>query len=423
MVLNTTGQNITPFGGIHIIDRLFSEKKLSTTIDRHLGVRSNCKFDYSDIFKSMWYTVLCGGDCAEDTEVHMKGIWEQLPGFKSCSADTILNIQKELCSPASQVTSSQGNTYPVYRNEKLNKLLMKLIGKTGVLQGQKDLTLDFDQVVLPTDKKDARYSYKNKKGYFPAVGSIGDIPVYVEGRNGNTPVSLHQQEAFAWMFSHLGKQGLEVKRCRMDAGSYNKDLLAGIDHKEVKFYVRANCSHLLKVKAAHCEDWTDIEIKKRDFQTCSFDYRFGKKTFRVVAYRRPDPKGQTDIDTGDHYRYQFIITNDRQWNEKKIIGFYNQRGASEKLFDVMNNDFNCRKMPFSQLGYNSVYLCLMAMCKVIYQWCLILLSKTHDFLNPTCRLKKFIFRFIAVAAKTIKTARRKVLKLYTNKKYTIPDTG
>lgn len=38
-------------------------------------------------------------------------------------------------------------------------------------------------------------------------------------------------------------------------------------------------------------------------------------------------------------------------------------------------------------------------------------------LKPNFRLKKFIFRFITVAAKWIKTGRRYVLKLYTTKDY------
>ncbi|UEB08474.1 hypothetical protein LK441_03255 [Prevotella melaninogenica] len=51
-----------------------------------------------------------------------------------------------------------------------------------------------------------------------------------------------------------------------------------------------------------------------------------------------DDKQQTDI-FGVIYTYRCILTNNWMSTEKDTITFYNERGASEKNFDIQNNDF------------------------------------------------------------------------------------
>ena len=58
-----------------------------------------------------------------------------------------------------------------------------------------------------------------------------------------------------------------------------------------------------------------------------------------------DGKQQADI-FGVIYTYRCILTNNRTSTEKNIITFYNERGASEKNFDIQNNDFGWAHLPF-----------------------------------------------------------------------------
>ena len=53
----------------------------------------------------------------------------------------------------------------------------------------------------------------------------------------------------------------------------------------------------------------------------------------------------------------------------------------------------------------------------IYQVMLATFARKLSWIKENFRLKKFIFRFISVAAKWIKTGRQHVLKLYTHKDY------
>jgi hypothetical protein len=97
--------------------------------------------------------------------------------------------------------------------------------------------------------------------------------------------------------------------------------------------------------------------------------------------------------------------------------FQNQRGACEKIFDELNNDFDWKKLPFSFLKQNTVFMLVMAMCRNFYLHLLNVFSKKVSFVERTYRLKKFIFRFVIVPFKWIRTSRQKVLKLYTQKEY------
>ena len=94
--------------------------------------------------------------------------------------------------------------------------------------------------------------------------------------------------------------------------------------------------------------------------------------------------------------------------------FYSE---SERLFDEMNNDFLWKKMPFSFLQENTVFLIMMAIYRNLFHFLTDFVSKKLDFIKPNYRLKKFIFRFMIVPAKWIKQGRMKVLKLFSDKKY------
>jgi len=91
--------------------------------------------------------------------------------------------------------------------------------------------------------------------------------------------------------------------------------------------------------------------------------------------------GQTDAFFGDNFTYRAIATNDRASTNKGIIEYYNQRGAAEKIFEEMNNDFGWKNLPFYFLQVNTVYMILTIMCRNFH---LILLEKKDT--NPIERL-------------------------------------
>ena len=141
--------------------------------------------------------------------------------------------------------------------------------------------------------------------------------------------------------------------------------------------------------------------------------------YRLVVQRTPkkeNGKIVTDM-FGTIYVYRAIITNDWEMSEKDVVLFYNKRGESEKNFDIQNNDFGWAHLPFSFMNENTVFMLITAMLKNFFLYLTQILSERIKAIKKTSRLKKVLFHFICVPAKWIKSGRRNILKLYTERQY------
>jgi hypothetical protein len=295
-----------------------------------------------------------------------------------------------------------------------------MLTQLGLLKVNKEYDFDYDNQLIPTEKYDSKLSYKMKKGYFPGIASIDDMPVYIENRNGNSNVKYLQEDTLERAYGLLKEEGIKINRSRMDCGSYTKDIVSVVEKNSRYFYIRAQKCADLEEKVREIENWETVIINYKKYEVASIEYYpFGlkDKSYRLVIMREPNKTGQANLFTGDAMKYRSILTDDMQSTEKEAIEYYNQRGRSEKVFDVMNNDFGWNKMPFSFMNENTVFLVAMAMCKNLYKYLIEKFSKTFKFLKKNFRLKKFIFRFITVAAKWIKRGRQNTLKVYTDKPY------
>ena len=375
MKITYSKENINSFGGINFADSIIGNTSVYKTIDQTLGQRGiKAGYSYSDLFRSYLLMVLCGGGCAEDITEHMRSELSQVKGFEVCSADTLLRMQKELATEKESTVSQTGISHDFNINLDMNKLMVKLLVQTGQLSPKnKDYIFDYDNQFIPTDKYDSKRSYKHADGYFPGIASIGNFPVYIENRNGNSKY----------------------------------------------FYIRAQrCASLYDI-VRDMTGWKTETIGFKEYQVASVEYApFGwDKTYRYVITREKKADGQGDLFTGDNYTYRAIMTNNSEMTDLEVVEFYNDRGESERLFDEMNNDFLWKKMPFSFLHENTVFLVMMAICRNLFHFLTEFISKRVDFIKPTFRLKKFIFRFMVVPSKWISQGRQQVLKLFTTKKY------
>lgn len=404
---------VTPFGGLHIIHKQIRAKKFAQFINTELGDRvKTVGYNYSDILLTRIYTALCGGTATEDVNYIRENTLEQLAHFEVPSADTILRGDVELSTACRSIKTDSGKDNKINVNQSMNHFLIGCAKYFDVLP-QQDLVYDFDHEFIPTQKYDATYSYKKEKGYFPAVVSIKDVPLYIEGRNGNCNVKTAQLDTHKRALEALHQQNVYPRYARMDAGSYIQEVTNFFHSKGLLFFIRANQSQCLLDAASQAEDWKDSTIGYQDIQTTTLAYQFGNTAHRIVAYRTAKVNGQINTFTGDAYKYLFIITNDWQMSDKEVITFYNQRGASEKVFDLQNNDFNWKCMPHSFLQENTVYLIIMAIAHIVYKWLIKTFSKFVDGLKPNARLKQFIFRFVNTVAKITKSGRRQIIALNT----------
>lgn len=421
MKIELTNEKINPFGGINFVIDEIRKTGLDRLIDRVLPERGKgAEYRYSEVFTGLWSVFFCGGDCAEDITLNIKENLENIPGLRLPGADTILRAQKELATEKEISVSKAGIMHESNINLTLNSLNIKATKTLGLLNTKEEYTFDFDNQLLPTEKQDARMSYKQKKGYFPGVCVINGMPVYIENRSGNTNVKYGQDETLTRAYQLLKEEGIKIKRSRMDCGSYSENIINVVESNCKYFYIRAMKCAGLEEQIHRITNWKTVKINHKKYEVSSIEYfPFGQteKKYRLVIMREPNTTGEMNLFTGDAMIYRGILTNDWKWGEKRIIKFYNARGSAEKVFDMMNNDFGWNRLPFSWLQENTVYLIIMSMCRNLYKYLIEKYSKKFDFLENNFRLKKFIFRFINVGSKWIRRGRQNILKLYTAKPY------
>jgi len=411
-----SNSKVTPFGGIHLIHKQLSACGAINFIDNQLGERvKTVGYNYSEILLSRIYTAFCGGNATEDVNYLRDNTLKHLKGINIPSADTILRGDVELSVPCDYIETPSNKENKINVNPKMNEFLLDSAIKFNALDPMDNkLIYDFDHQFIPADKYDATFNYKGKKGYFPGVATISNIPVYIEGRNGNCNVKTAQLSTHKRALKSLASQGVKPRYARMDCGSYIKEVTDYFHEKDVLSSIRASNSETLLTIAADTPDWKNCIINFQDYQVNSFKYQFGKYEHRIVVYRWPNKTGQQSIFTNDAKNYLFIITNDWDISEKEAIEFYNRRGNSERVFDIQNNDFNWNSMPHSFLEENTVYLIIMAVAHIMYRWVLNIFASLVDGLTKTSRLKKFIFRFVATVAKFTRSGRRTVIHLATD---------
>ncbi|MCK5079691.1 MAG: IS1380 family transposase [Bacteroidales bacterium] len=417
---------ITPFGGLNFVLFEFEKNGIGRLINQHLpALASQSQYSWKDIFYSFWSVLFCGGDCAEDLSVNFKPSFGNNPFMRLPSPDRVLERMKELAGKKKVCTTKRGkSTHEFCINDSLNLLNIKLLKRIGELNNKTLKTLDYDNTIIFSDKADARNTYLKQHGYAPGVGFIGKKVVYLENRNGNSDAQTLQQDTLRRMFSILKHQGILIDKFRADGASCQLTTLSVIADNVNKFYIRARMNETLAEIICKIVDWNKVIIDGQETFRASVNFTPFEKIAkrlkqenllvqcRLVVTKQKRADRQVNLFTGEDYFYRAILTNDLKMSNDQVVNFYNQRGAIEREFDVLKNDFSWNKMPFSHIEQNTVFLIITAICRNLYEFIINSFSKLYANLSPSFRLKKFIFRFICIPAKWIKSARGQKLRIY-----------
>ena len=407
-------EKLTPFGGIFSIMEQF-DALLAQTIDSTLGLRCTMfGYQYSEILRSLMCVYLCGGSCIEDVTTHLMKHLSLHPTLRTCSADTILRAIEELTFKSITYKSASGKFYDFNTADKMNCLLVNALLATGQLKSGQEYDFDFDHQFIETEKYDAKPTYKKFLGYSPGVAVINDMIVGIENRDGNTNVRFNQKETLERIFKRLEASEIYISRARMDCGSCSEEIVDMVEAHCRHFYIRANrCSSFYDSMFA-LTGWKTVEINGIEFELNSILVEKWKgKPYRLVIQRQRRIDGDLDIWEGE-YTYRCILTNDYKSSARDIVEFYNLRGGKERIFDDMNNGFGWNRLPKSFMAQNTVFLLMTALIRNFYK-AIMQRLKTHEFgLRATSRIKTFVFKFISVPAKWIKTSRRHVLNIYSD---------
>jgi hypothetical protein len=418
--------DINPFGGINFVYEDFDKLALARLFEKHLPcLYPNSHYQWKDILYSLFSIYLCGGSAIEDINSNLGPHLAKNPYCKIPSADTLLRRIASLAEPDQYCTCARGSvTHQYNTNERLSKLNMILLKHLGAFN-KRVLTLDYDNTIVYNEKADSVLTYKKQPGYQPGVCTLNTHQIlYLENRNGNSDAKAFQEDTLSRLFDTLEAQGIkQIDHFRADAASYQYKVVKLLKHHVKYFYIAARKSYVEKyfsqiTQWKACKDSSKETIWIGDMRYIPFVQSYPKdtppETYRLVVKRKPNKSRQVDLITQDAFEYTAIITNDFDTPSEKLMAFYNQRGAMEKQFDILKNDFAWKHLPFSTLAKNTVFLVLMAICRNLYHSLIQQYAKRFKGIKANFRVKRFIFKIIIIPAKWIYRARENKLRIYAN---------
>ena len=422
-------QTINPFGGINFVFETLDDLGINKILEADLPVLpTQCKYNWKDLLYSFWSIYLCGGSHIEDIDGNLKHHLKNNPFIKVPSPDRILDRFKSLSLPDDYLATQRGKHLHQFNSHgALNSLLLKIIKHCKLIEAQ-NLICDYDNTVIQTNKSDSEFTYQKNFGYQPGIGFINNHVAFIENRNGKSDAQTLQQQTLEKMFEGFKAQGIKINQFRADSASCLLGVLLLLEQQVDLFYIRARRSAHLGEQIKAIKQWKAFEIQGEKAYRAEIEYTPFQgatatrnkvkakdlSTYRLVITKQAKKNKQVDIFTGDAFFYSMILTNDRTMTMDEVVIFYNQRGKTEREFDVLKNDFGWKGLAFSKLAHNTVFLIFTAICKNLYQYIIQSYSKKFKQLQPTFRLKKFIFRFITIPAKWIKQARQFKLKIYSD---------
>lgn len=199
----------------------------------------------------------------------------------------------------------------------------------------------------------------------------------------------------------------------MDCGSCSEDIVDMVKANCNYFYIRANRCSAFYDDMFILRGWRTEEINGIEYELNSMTVEKWKgKVYWLVVQRQRRTDNIQEIWEGE-YTYRCILTNDFDSDIREIVEFYNLRGGKERIFDDMNNGFGWKRLPKSFMAENTEYMLMTALVRNFYKT-IIKRMNVKDFgLSTTSRIRTFVFKFISVPAKWIKTSREYRLNIYT----------
>lgn len=397
------------FGGLNFFFSSEVFNRSMKVVESCLGSRQRqgVRYDHFEIITALAYSILAGGSAIEDVNRIRRDL-EQTPDHQAvASSDTVLRYLSELSVDNIYETSSSNLTYAFNVNGRLNQMLLRVtMSLLGLKKGDR-VDFDYDNVIVETEKYEAKYTYYDSLGFCPGGAFICGLPVYIENRDGNAPVVFRQEDTLKRIFSLLDQEGLKIRRAVMDAGSYTEAVINTVSTHAETFYIRAiNTDYYRSLSKEAGGGWEKlrlsggrtVEARRLDFDNFK---SLADRGYEIVLYRYRTDDNRKALFEEMEWRTFAILTNDKKHTNKEIIEIYNKRGAVERNFDQLKNDFNWSHLPSSELKCNTVFMILTAMLRNIYAAFSRELAKCAEW-KETSRLKSFIYHFVTCPAQWIR---------------------
>ena len=351
-------------------------------------------------------TILCG---------NLIGI-DKLERLKLLQGDPVINVFDISVKEPETVSRFLGNfsheTTQMLRENNF-KVFLKLLRMSKL----KSITIDIDSNVVNVEghQEGTAKGYNPKKPGNPCYNIqfaiCDELKAYLTGyvRSGDTYTANGSAGMIQEIMAHLKDEDLKVT-FRMDSGYFDEEILETIETLGCMYVIKGKVYSTLVAQATDPdlifgagEEGQETTELVTSLNTWKKDRRF--EISRVL--KEEQDRTQLSFLEGEEYAYSFFVTN-TELSPEEAVDFYQKRGNSENYIKEAKYDLAVGRLLLKSFWSNEVIFQLMMLAYNLF-----LLFKI-DRLKPMeyrQHIKTFRLKYIFLAGKIIRTARRVVMKL------------
>jgi len=304
----------------------------------------------------------------------------------------------------------------------LADIVMKLSSNTIRQKGLKEIVIDIDSSLIPSEVEIAEKTYEGFRGFNPLLGIIKGKDLSMAGfslfRPGNASPSANNLSLLRKISKYLEKNNPGVKLCvRMDSAGYNHRIMRYCERKGHGFVIGGNKYEIILDTIAAIDEgkWEKLRDSVLEEEVAESVHFVGPEkggdVYRFVVVRRKSQ--QMALFPEFQYTYRVYFTN-TDWDKHRVVHFYRERGDAENVIKEEKEGFAVENILAEDFLANAAIFQLQLLAYNLVQYFKYTNLKKSWW---NLRIKQLRFRLINIAGVVVNHARRTILRISANYKY------
>lgn len=405
--------SIDSYGGLQFFHNFIEKTNFEKIIEQELGSRpAQAQYSYKNVIITFIANCLAGGSYTEDINI-LRSKQASLAGASYCSSDTFTRVIRQFIDMDHMELkeSGKGTETEFFFNKPLNQILLQSYDKYFRKEGYN--ILDHDHTKLFTNKPDAKSCYKGR-GYYASVFSTDQIPLYLSMQSGNATPKSDLIEVLRQGFEAMKETGLSFDIFRADGACYSEGVIQLVLVYFQHYIIRSQKSQF-RQQAIDLSACKYAKIGDMIYRVFEEEDVFAEEPCRRIYYQVI----KEEKDLFSDQEFSEIISNlpAEEFSTEQVITLYFARGAEERMFDEMKNDFLLAHLPFSEAPYNLCYAIIVALGLLLFRaFKKFVHGVVGQYIRPKMRIKQVLFRLFAFPARMIYRSRRYTYNFYCRQK-------
>jgi hypothetical protein len=407
VIISFTGNSLTHFGGIYLLQSFFKQLKLRKQLRHYLQFNQrNNRYTIAEEILALVYPISLGLGRIETSHLlKHNGVFQYLTGLPTYPNPTTL--RRFLLRMAPLALPKLRN----FHDRLLLSMILRPKSPTRVI-----FDLDSTVLILYGKQEMARIGYNPKKwgrpSYHPLLCFNGITKDFWHGelRPGDTHTATGAVEVLKASFTKL-PPSVKIVTIRADKGFYDHETIEYLESNKALFVIVAKLTAPVK----RIISTLSYQVHSSGLETSEFMYQptRWKKEYRFVVVRRlipEDPTEQLTLFSMGKYSYQVVATN-MKLTPLNTWRFYNGRAAVELIIKELKGNYPLAKIPTKHFAANEAYFHTLLFSYNLINW-FKRLCLPKEFQNMT--LNTLRTRLLLIPSELVRSKNRPTLKLPAN---------